>query len=170
MLTTSCELALLQLRYNFILVVDQRNAFFMFETPTNTYHLRVYYEDTDAGGIVYYANYLKFFERARTEWLRELGIEQSFFLEQNVAFVVRHVEMDNIASAKLDDQLTVKSQITLLKRASLIFQQQITNQQEQLIATATIKVASIELAQNKLSNNKVCAIPQTILGALKRVS
>jgi len=142
----------------------------MLENHFNFYKLRVYYEDTDAGGIVYYANYLKFFERARTEWLRELGIIQSTFLEQNIAFVVRHVEMDNIASAKLDDQLTVKSQITLLKRASLIFQQQIVNQQEQLIATATIKVASIQLAQSNLINNKVCAIPQTILGALQRVS
>lgn len=142
----------------------------MFETSINVYQLRVYYEDTDAGGIVYYANYLKFFERARTEWLRELGIVQSTFLEQNVAFVVRHVEMDNIASAKLDDQLTIKSQIILLKRASLIFQQHIVNQQEQLIATATVKVASIQLAQSKFTNNKACAIPHTILGALKRVS
>jgi len=150
----------------------------MHEPSIYNFKLRVYYEDTDAGGVVYYANYLKFFERARSEWLRELGIVQSSFLEQNLAFVVRHVEMDNIASAKLDDQLTVKSQIILLKRASLVFQQQIFNQQEQqifnqqeqLIATATIKVASIQLAQNTFSNNKVCAIPQTILGALKRVS
>jgi len=136
--------------------------------PSNNQHLftlRIYYEDTDVGGIVYYANYLKFFERARTEWLRKLGITQSNFLEQNFAFVVRYVEMDNIASAKLDDQLTVTSQIKQLKRASLVFKQQIVDQQERLIATATIKVAAINNKQGK-----PCAIPQMILGALPRVS
>ena len=107
------------------------------------YSLRVYYEDTDAGGIVYYANYLKFFERARTEWLRELGINQANFLEQNIGFVVRKVEMDNIASAKLDDVLNVNSTIVTLKRASLVFNQQITNQAKQLICTATVRVACV---------------------------
>jgi acyl-CoA thioester hydrolase len=137
----------------------------MSDNHYNFYQLRVFYEDTDAGGIVYYANYLKFFERARTEWLRELGVVQSNFIEQNFAFVVRHVEMDNIASAKLDDLLKVQSQIVQLKRASLIFEQKIINQHEQLIATAAIKVAAINLKQAK-----ACAIPQTILGVLKRVS
>ena len=137
----------------------------MSDNKCNFYSLRVYYEDTDAGGIVYYANYLKFFERARTEWLRELNINQSSFLEQNFAFVVRHVEMDNIASAKLDDLLEIKSLILVLKRASLVFKQEIFNQNKQLIAFATIKVAAIQLKQNK-----PCAIPPVILGALKRVS
>jgi len=76
--------------------------------------IRVYYEDTDAGGIVYYANYLKFFERARTEWLRALGINQSIFLEQNIGFVVTKVVMDNKASAKLDDLLTITTAIKQL--------------------------------------------------------
>ena len=89
---------------------------------------RVYYEDTDAGGIVYYANYLKFFERARTEWLRELGINQSYFLEHHIGFVVRQVIMDNVAAAKLDDLLTIHSSISELKRASMTFQQQIVDQ------------------------------------------
>lgn len=80
-------------------------------SSTTTFPIRVYYEDTDAGGIVYYANYLKFFERARTEYLRQLGISQSTFLEQNLGFVVRKVEMDNLASAKLDDSLTVYSTV-----------------------------------------------------------
>ena len=78
------------------------------------YSVRVYYEDTDAGGIVYYANYLKFFERARTEWLRSLDISQAKFLEQNIGFVVRKVEMNNVASAKLDDLLNVNSTIVTL--------------------------------------------------------
>jgi len=126
--------------------------------------VRVYYEDTDAGGIVYYANYLKFFERGRTEWLRAMNINQSEFLEQNFAFVVTNVVMKNVASAKLDDLLVISSTITLLKRASLVFEQQIVNQQAQLLCRATIKVASV----NNI-NGKPCAIPSTILGALQRV-
>ena len=125
------------------------------------FELRVYYEDTDAGGIVYYANYLKFFERARTEWLRKLDIHQSFFLEQNLGFVVRKVEMDNLASAKLDDVLTVVSQISEIKRASLIFQQQIIKNQ-QVICTAEIRIACVNLQRAK-----PCSIPESILGALK---
>jgi acyl-CoA thioester hydrolase len=131
----------------------------------NNFQLRVYYEDTDAGGVVYYANYLKFFERARTEWLRELGIKQSIFLEQNIGFVVRKVEMDNLASAKLDDLLNVNSTIIERKRASLVFSQHITNQHQQVLCKAIIKIASINLTLAK-----PCPIPETILGALKRVS
>ena len=131
----------------------------------NKYQVRVFYEDTDAGGIVYYANYLKFFERARTEWLRELGIKQSVLLEQNIGFVVRKVEMDNIASAKLDDFLTITSTISELKRVSLVFNQQITNEEQQLLCTAQVKVACVHLGIAK-----PCVIPEAILGAFKRVS
>ncbi|ALO35215.1 acyl-CoA thioesterase [Colwellia sp. MT41] len=127
--------------------------------------IRVYYEDTDAGGIVYYANYLKFFERARTEWLREIGINQQYFLQQKLGFVVRKVEMDNLASAMLDDLLEVKSTIITLKRASLVFQQQITNQAQQVLCTAKIRVACVDFSQKK-----PCAIPKPILGVFKRVS
>ncbi len=132
---------------------------------SHNYPLRVYYEDTDAGGIVYYANYLKFFERGRTEWLRELGINQAIFLEQKLGFVVRKVEMDNLASAKLDDLLKVTSTIVTLKRASLVFHQEITNQAEQLLCIAKVRVACVDF-----NNNKPCAIPESILGAFKRVS
>ncbi|MBA6392148.1 tol-pal system-associated acyl-CoA thioesterase [Colwellia sp. BRX10-3] len=127
--------------------------------------VRVYYEDTDAGGIVYYANYLKFFERARTEWLRELGINQSIFLEQNIGFVVTKVAMDNKASAKLDDLLTITTTISRLKSASLVFSQQLVNQNQLTLCTAEIKVACVQL-----SIAKPCIIPNSILGALKRVS
>ena len=71
---------------------------------------RVYYEDTDAAGIVYYANYLKFAERARTEWLRSLGFEQAALLaNEGTGFVVRHCEIDFQAPAKLDDLLSVET-------------------------------------------------------------
>ncbi|PKI16821.1 tol-pal system-associated acyl-CoA thioesterase [Colwellia sp. 12G3] len=138
------------------------------QSNTETTHqcaIRVYYEDTDAGGIVYYANYLKFFERARTEWLREIGINQEVFLQQKLGFVVRKVEMDHLASAKLDDLLEVSSSIVTLKRASLVFQQQITNQEKQVLCTAKIRIACVDFSQNK-----PCAIPELILGAFKRVS
>jgi len=127
--------------------------------------IRVYYEDTDAGGIVYYANYLKFFERARTEWLRVLGINQSIYLEQNIGFVVTKVVMNNKASAKLDDLLTITTTISRLKSASLVFSQQLVNQNQLILCTTEIKVACVNL-----SIAKPCIIPQSILGALKRVS
>jgi len=133
---------------------------------TNYQHsIRVYYEDTDAGGIVYYANYLKFFERARTEWLRALGINQSIFLQQNIGFVVTKVAMDNKASAKLDDLLTITSTISQLKSASLVFSQLLVNQNGLILCAAEIKVACVNL-----SVAKPCIIPKSILGALKRVS
>jgi len=128
------------------------------------FELRVYYEDTDAGGIVYYANYLKFFERARTEWLRKLNIHQSTFLEQNIGFVVRKVEMDNIASAKLDDVLVVLSKIVEIKRASMTFEQKIMKNQ-QILCTAKVRIACVNLTLAK-----PCPIPERILGAIKSVS
>ncbi|WP_033425459.1 tol-pal system-associated acyl-CoA thioesterase [Arsukibacterium perlucidum] len=106
--------------------------------------IRVYYEDTDAGGIVYYANYLKFFERARTEWLRALGIEQDILLSNNIAFVVTQVLMDNKKSAGFNELLTVSSQISTLKSASMIFSQQIYNASAQLVCQAEIKVACVD--------------------------
>jgi 4-hydroxybenzoyl-CoA thioesterase len=86
---------------------------------------RVYYEDTDAGGIVYYVNYLKFMERARTECLRDLGYFQSRLVGENLLFVVHSVEARYRAPARLDDELLVSAEVTELNRASLRFTQQI---------------------------------------------
>ena len=83
--------------------------------------VRIYYEDTDAGGIVYNANYLKFLERARTEWLRQLGIEQDQLLQLGVAFVVRHIDIEFRNAARFNQRLTVSCQVAQQKRASLIF-------------------------------------------------
>ena len=135
------------------------------QTMNDTYQIRVFYEDTDAGGNVYHANYLNFCERARTEWLRKLAIKQSFFLEQNSGFVVRKVEMDNIAPAKLDDLLTVTSTMSEMKRASLRFTQIVANEQNLILCKVDVMVAYVNLLRGK-----PCAIPQTILGALKGVS
>lgn len=86
---------------------------------------RVYYEDTDAGGVVYYVNYLKFMERARTEHLRALGFVQSQLAAENLLFVVHSAEARYHAPARLDDELTVTAEITELNRASLRFKQQV---------------------------------------------
>ena len=126
--------------------------------------IRVYYEDTDAGGIVYYANYLKFFERARTEWLRNLGIEQDELLEHSVGFVVKRVEMDNHAPARFNQLLCIESEIVELKRASLVFKQTIISPSQQCLVSALIKVACVNL-----STMKPQAIPAKILGELTGV-
>jgi acyl-CoA thioester hydrolase len=86
----------------------------------------VYWEDTDAGGIVFYANYLKFFERARTEWLRSLGLEQQRLREQGAGmFVVTHSDLRYLRPARLDDLLSVTARLLEVRRASLTIEQQV---------------------------------------------
>ncbi|WP_300319427.1 tol-pal system-associated acyl-CoA thioesterase [Accumulibacter sp.] len=88
--------------------------------------VRIYYEDTDAGGVVYYANYLKFLERCRTEWLRAVGHQQADLLrDQGVAFVVRSVNIDYLKPARLDDQLLVGLEVDKISRAQILFRQHI---------------------------------------------
>jgi acyl-CoA thioester hydrolase len=129
------------------------------------WQIRVYYEDTDAGGIVYYANYLKFLERARTEFLRERGIEQDTLLEQSVGFVVKRVELDNQAAAKFNELLSIHSEIVELKKASLVFKQKIINQTGKCLVSALIRVACVDL-----SKMKPIAIPAYILGEFSRAN
>ncbi|MDT8991682.1 tol-pal system-associated acyl-CoA thioesterase [Curvibacter sp. APW13] len=94
-------------------------------TAEFTWPVRVYWEDTDAGGVVFYANYLKFFERARTEWLRALGVEQGALREETGAiFVVADVQLRYLASARLDDQLRVTVRVQEQGSASLVLAQQ----------------------------------------------
>lgn len=108
--------------------------------------VRVYYEDTDAGGIVYYANYLKFFERARTEWLRAIDVGQHDLLrEHDVMFVVKQVSADYHAPAKLDDVLRLTLRIEKLGRASIVFVQEAWCG-EQLLNTARVKVGCVDSA------------------------
>ena len=110
-----------------------------------TWPVRVYYEDTDAGGIVYYANYLKFFERARTEWLRATGIGQQALMDAHGAgFVVRSVQIDYHAPARLDDEITLHLSIAKLGRASVLFSQQ-AMRGEALLASALVKVGCVDL-------------------------
>jgi acyl-CoA thioester hydrolase len=113
-----------------------------------TWPVRVYYEDTDSGGVVYYANYLKFFERARTEWLRAAGINQQALAESDgVMFVVRSAAVDYHAPAKLDDELNLTLVVERLGRASVQFVQEawrVTGAHRELLATGRIKVGCID--------------------------
>ena len=111
-----------------------------------TWTVRVYYEDTDAGGIVYYANYLKFFERARTEWLRSLDIHQQDLLaREGVAFVVRSAAIDYLAAARLDDDVKLTLTVEKLGRASVQFAQQAWRG-DTLLARADVKVGCVDAA------------------------
>ncbi len=111
-----------------------------------TWPVRVYYEDTDAGGIVFYANYLKFFERARTEWLRAAGINQQELIEtDNAGFVVKSATIDYHAPARLDDELRLTLVIEKLGRASVQFAQK-AYKGDTLLVEASVKVGCVDLA------------------------
>ena len=106
--------------------------------------VRVYWEDTDAGGVVFYANYLKFFERARTEWLRNLGQSQQALREQTGAiFIVSHTQVRHLAPARLDDELRITVQLTDCGRASMSFAQQAWCG-PRLLAEGTIRVGCVD--------------------------
>jgi acyl-CoA thioester hydrolase len=125
--------------------------------------VRVYYEDTDAGGVVYYANYLKFSERARTEFLRTLSIHQQEDITQNkTAFVVRSCHSEYLSSAFLDDILTVTCKVIEVGAASAVVKQEIYRGDE-LLNTQEIKVIHMNLETRKPTR-----IPNYMLEAFKR--
>jgi len=112
--------------------------------PATTLSLRVYYEDTDAGGVVYYANYAKYLERGRTEWLRALGLEHAQLAAQTQrVFVVTRLALQYRKPARLDDVLTVHTRMARLRRASLEFAQSVWRG-EQLLCDATVQVACVD--------------------------
>ena len=111
--------------------------------------IRVYYEDTDAGGVVYYANYLRYFERARTEWLRVLGHEQANLLrDTGVAFAARSVQVEYLKPARLDDELSIVSEIRSVGRAQVVFAQRVERAGE-IIVEATMRIASFDPVRGK---------------------
>ena len=131
-----------------------------------TWPVRVYYEDTDAGGVVYYANYLRYLERARTEFLRKLGFEQDkLATEKNIIFIVRKVTIDYIKPASFNELLNVNARITELRNASMLFQQSILNQQEECICEAEVKIACIDQ-----TTMKPVTIPEFIKSELDHVN
>lgn len=111
--------------------------------------VRVYYEDTDSGGVVYYANYLKYLERARTELLRGLGFEQRQLAEDTgLAFAVRSIAAEYLRPAKLDNQLDIHTAIEDLGRAQVTFAQSVMRGDETLL-TAKVRVACLHLAKGR---------------------
>lgn len=110
----------------------------------STLAIRIYYEDTDAGGIVFYANYLKFMERGRTEWLRTLGFDQSRLAhESGRIFVVHGLDMSYRKPARLDDVITIRSRVTRMGRASIHFAQRAERNGE-LLAEGNIQVCCVD--------------------------
>jgi len=125
--------------------------------------VRVYIEDTDAGGIVYYVNYLKFMERARTEFLRHLGHDHADMIEQGSMFVVHSLDAKYKAPARLDDQLRVSVAVQQLKAGSVVFLQRVFRQGDsKVLAESNIKVACVDT-----ENMKPQAMPEEMKAALK---
>ncbi|MCK5697800.1 MAG: tol-pal system-associated acyl-CoA thioesterase [Gammaproteobacteria bacterium] len=117
--------------------------------------IRVYYEDTDSGGVVYHANYLKFMERARTEWLRTLGLEQDEIVEQlGIYFVVHSLSINYIKPALFNEALWVKSTIKKLSKARIIYKQQLIrkdehNGEEQVLSDGEVTIVGISQSLEK---------------------
>ena len=108
--------------------------------------VKIYYEDTDAGGVVYYANYLKFIERARSEWVRKIGLDQNVLRNDfGIVFAVRKVEADYIKAAKFDDLLTISTELISKTRVRLKLNQDIYRDND-LIFRAVLDIVSIDMS------------------------
>ncbi|MFP5510463.1 MAG: tol-pal system-associated acyl-CoA thioesterase [Paracoccaceae bacterium] len=107
----------------------------------HTLPIRVYYEDTDMAGIVYYANYLRYIERARSDWVRGLGIDQNAMKAQGLVFAVRRVEADYLMPARLDDELVVETEVVQVTGARLVMDQVVRRGKDRLFhAIVTVVV------------------------------
>ncbi len=127
--------------------------------------IRVYFEDTDVGGVVYYANYLKYLERARTEWLRALGFDQGRLLaETGLGFAVRSISAEYLRPARLDDRLTVTSRVASHGRVQVVFDQRIERGTE-LLLTARVRIACVDLARGRAA-----AMPDDIFEQFARLT
>jgi acyl-CoA thioester hydrolase len=108
--------------------------------------IRIYWEDTDAGGVVYHANYVRFLERARTEWLRSLHIDQVDLQERTgIAFVVREMQLDFLKPARLNDELRVTLVVKQRRSASMLFTQEIFRSDGLLLLRATVRIACVDM-------------------------
>lgn len=129
-----------------------------------TWTIRVYYEDTDTCGIVYYANYLKFFERARTEWLRSMGFEQQKMADElGLRFVIARVECDYRLPARLDDAIEIDLCVARAGQASMVFEQA-ARRGGDVLATARVRVGCIEA-----SRLTPTPLPPLLIAALKQL-
>jgi acyl-CoA thioester hydrolase len=108
---------------------------------THSFPVRVYYEDTDLAGIVYYANYLKFIERGRSEWVRDCGVDQGALrADQGIVFAVRKVDADYLKPAKFDDLLQVTTELVALGGASITLRQEVWRGEERLFTAHVVLV------------------------------
>ncbi|MFV0490789.1 MAG: tol-pal system-associated acyl-CoA thioesterase [Pseudorhodobacter sp.] len=127
------------------------------------FSLRVYYEDTDLAGIVYYANYLKFIERGRSEWVRDLGIDQSRLKrEQGLVFAVRRLEADYLNPARFDDRLVVETSLAELRGARLLLDQAVLRETETLFRARVTLVC--------LAGEGPVRLPRALRAALRDVA
>lgn len=129
--------------------------------PEYIFQVRVYIEDTDGGGIVYYVNYLKFMERARTEFLRHLGFDHYLHAEEDFMFVVRGADVRYLQPARMDDALVVSAQIQSMGRASMSFRQEVRR------GDTVLCIGQIDIACVKRSDLKPRALPEGLVALLK---
>ena len=122
------------------------------------YVTKIYYEDTDAGGVVYYANYLKFIERARTEFLRSIGYQQEKLLNEGLIFVVNGIQMSFRKPAKLDDSLNIKTRLIKLGKASFHFDQEVFSEENFLLCKGLVRCACLDS-----KSFKPVALPKELL-------
>ncbi|MEN8833027.1 MAG: tol-pal system-associated acyl-CoA thioesterase [Pacificibacter sp.] len=112
---------------------------------SHKFPVHVYYEDTDLAGIVYYANYFKFIERARTEWVREAGVDQvALKADEGIVFAVRRVEADYLAPAKFDDDLTVETEVEAITGVRIVLNQTVKRGETPLFVSQVTLVALSE--------------------------
>ncbi len=111
-------------------------------TAQHRFPIRVYYEDTDMAGIVYYANYLRYIERARSDWVREIGIDQLEMKAEGVVFAVRHLTADYISTAHFDEKLEVRTRLSALRPARMVMVQEVYRKDE-LIFRADVTLVCI---------------------------
>jgi len=140
-----------------------------------TIPVRIYYEDTDAGGVVYYANYLKFLERCRTEWLRTMGHEQADLLrDPGIAFVVRSVNVEYLKPARLDDMLTVSLEVEKITRSQIFFRQHIRRANSEArdgwdeLISGRIQIVCVSIGTEE-AQMKVTSIPSTMRSQLEAI-
>lgn len=133
---------------------------------TFTFPVRVYYEDTDASRVVYHAAYVKYFERARTEWLRAMGFSQhALHDELGVVFTVANIELDFLRPARLDDELEVAVGVEQVRRASIAFRQELYRKGESgtLLARARVRVGCVSV-----DTFRPCAMPEAFMNHLEK--
>jgi acyl-CoA thioester hydrolase len=137
------------------------------DTGSFSWRVRVYYEDTDAGGLVFYANYLKFMERARTEWLRSLGFEQDALRErQGVLFAVRRAALDYLQPARFNDLLRITTAVVRCGGASLDFRQEVLREADAILCCrGEVRIAcvhAVTLRPHRIPDNLLAEIANVL--------